>query len=503
MIDHDLSRRPGRHSEWQALAAAVIASLDPEENYWLESKSRLDWLKPHGVGTLGRAVLAFANRDPQRASATLEGRAVVIVTEVEQLDNADLENKLSAYIGGSDGPRWQPHWVSVDDRPVLVVEVDAPQIGDPPYALRQKFDDYRASQVFVREIGKTVLATQADTERLARRMLAKDTADTLDVALGFTLDQPLSTYFWDDDAVESFIAGEESHLMASLAEVEAVRARAAAAKAAREKETTAEPAREAAHSPLGSSELSAPYNLGAKLAADRESASVGLAALSKALQGQSAVLVGGLTETHEEDRSPEAFKAEVARYVTGARASMTDALATIAKRAVPIPTFWLSNLAARNYTSVEVTIWVDGDAKAEDDDYEDEVSIRRMLPSRPRKYGPWTSQTALGNLFANQGYSNFTPTLPRMDYGIASPGRREIQNGGSFRARFDPIDLRPGDTQIEVESDLVVLIPRDRVEPVVVRWEATASNVDAIQRGEFELPFSGEPIDVLAAGLAK
>lgn len=503
MIDHDLSRRPGRYSEWQALAAAVIASTDPEENYWLESKSKLDWSTPHGVGTLGRAVLAFANRDPQRASAALEGRGVVVVTDVETLDNADLENKLSVYVGGSDGPRWQPHWVSIDDKPVLVVEVDAPQSGDPPYTLRQKFDDYRASQVFVREIGKTVLATQADIARLARRMLATDAADTLDVMLGFTLEEPLMTYFWDDDAVESFVLGDEARLMASLAEVEAERAREAAAKAAREKVAAADAAREAAGSPLGLSGVGARYNLGLKSAADYESKAGTFAALSGTIQRQAAFLGGSLTETHEEDRSPEEFRAEVARYVADVRASMTDALWTVARRVVPIPTFWLTNLAARNYTAVEVTISVEGNAKAEDEDHEHEVMIRTMLPRRPRKYGPWTSQSALGSLLANQSYANYTPAFPRMDYGIASPGRREIQNGGSFRARFDPIDLRPGDAQIEVESGLVILIPRDRVEPVIVKWEATASNVDAIQQGEFELPFLGEPIDVLATGLAK
>jgi hypothetical protein len=522
MIDHDLSRRPGRHSEWQSLAAAVIASTDPEENYWLESKSRLDWSTAHGVGTLGKAVLALANRDPQRASATLEGRGVVIVTEVAQLDNADLENKLTVFIGGTDGPRWWPHWVSVDEKPILVIEVDAPQGGDPPYTLRQKFGDYRASQVFVRETGKTVLATQVDTERLARRMLAKDTADTLDVVLGVTLETPLSTYYWEEAEVESFLTGEEARLMASLARVEAERAKESAAKAAREKaareeEAEAEAATEAARKPFRGTDAASRYTLGlsasdhfaretsraAEGLARAESLASGFAEVTKLLEDRARIMTSGLTETHKEDRSPENFKGEVARYVTGARAAIPDALRTIAKRTAPFPTFWLTNLAARNYTAVEVTIWVEGEATAEDEDYEDEVKIGTMLPSCPRSYGPWTSQTALGNLFANQGYNNFSSVIPQMNYSPPSAGRREIQNGGSFRTRFDPVDLRPGDEKIEVESGLVILVPRSRVEPVIVKWEATASNVDAIQRGEFVLPFDAEPIDVLAVGLGK
>lgn len=496
MIDYDLSRRPGRPSEWLALAAAVLASTEPEENYWLEEKSRLDWEKPHGTGTLAKAILALANRDPQRASTVLEGRGVVIVTEIEPLDNADLENKLAAYVGGSDGPRWEPHWVRVDDKPVLVIEVDAPQGGDPPYTLRQKFDDYRATQVFVRETGKTVLASQADTVRLARRLLATETADTLDVVLGFTTEKPMSTYFWDDTAVEAFIAGDESRLLKSLADIETERARAAAAKAAEEKAAVDAAA---AASLSSRSAPSAMYNLGSRSRGEFDPTG-GFAAMSDAIERQARLLTGGLTETHKEDRTPEAFTAEVARYAKGAREAMPEALATIARRVVPLPTFWLTNLAERNYTAVEVTIRVAGEAEAESRDWEEEVRLRTMLPKLPRKYGPWKSTTALGGIFASQGFGNYAPVLPPMDYGVASASRREIQNGGSFRARFDPINLRPGDREMEVESDLVILVPRDRVEPVVVRWEATASNVDAIARGEFVLPFDGEPIDVLEAG---
>jgi hypothetical protein len=496
MIDYDLSRHPGRPSEWAALVAAIHASTESEENYWLELKSTLDWSKPHGVGTLARAIIGLANRDPERAAPFLGGSGVVIVGlgpgevfPIEVLDNADLDNKLSSYLG-EDGPRWRPEWIKVAGQTVLLVEVDAPRNGDPQYTLRASFGQYGISQTFVREIGKTVLASEADVRRLARRYLATDDPESLDVTLGVSLDEPLSTYFWEDDAIETFLAGEEARLLKSLADVEAERAREAAAKAAEEKA-----AREAAAArPIDY------FSTRESLMRDAYLSS-GLPEFSKRLEAQSRIFAGGLTETHEEDRTPEAFKVEVARYIKGVRAAMPEALWTVTKRIVPMPTFWLTNLAQRNYTAVEVTIWVEGEAKAESNEYDDEVKIRPMLPTRPRKYGPWTSATALGSLLASQGLSNYSSVMPPLNYGPPSAGRREIQNGGSFRARFDPINLRPGDVEVEVESDLVILVPRDRVEPVVVRWEATASNVDATARGDFVLPFEGEPIDVLKAGL--
>ena len=462
MIDFDLSHRPGRPSEWANLAAAVWASKEPEESYWLELKSELAWGSSHGVGTLARAILGMANRDPVRASSVLEGRGIVIVGlspgkvhPVEVLDAADLDNKLTAYLG-ADGPRWEPHWVKVDGESVLVIEVDAPRNGDPGYILRKAFSDYRASQMFVRDSAKTNPASQADIVRLSRRLVATDAPETLAVEVGFSLPLPLSKMRKNETAIDTFLKQEERELLESL------------------------DAFQASQGPFTFPLSGAGAVLSARNSAGR-SFSFGV-------------------EQHEEDRTPEEFRAEVSSYLEEARKSMIIALWRIAKILLPRPTFWVSNLSEKNFKEVQITINVAGKASAEDADDDRTPSVRESLPARPRPFGPYSKANEGLAALMRSNY-NFSYAAPH----VAStwvPTRRDIRNGGSFEVDLDGIDLRPGDREVEVESDLVVMIPDGRDEPVIVHWRATASNVDAIAEGEFELPFDGGSFDLLSAGLA-
>lgn len=473
MIDYDLNRRPGRPDEWQALVEAVCASPEPEENYWLELKSPLDWSTGHGVGTLARAILGLANRDRDRAAATLGGYGVVIVglakpaevQAVEVLDSADLSNKLGAYLG-KDGPRWRPEWMKVDGKSVLLVVVEPPQNGDPIYTLRATFDNYKISQTFVREIGKTEPASEDDMKRLGRRLTASESKDVLDVTVTYLPEIPLSTYHWEESAIEAFLDAERARLMKSLAEEQA-------AKEARE----------------------------AKAAADLTGLLDGAGARGLAeVLGQPGFLGAPFME-HEkqESRSPGAFTAQVSVYVDDLRAALPDALKTIAGAVVPVPVFVIDNNSNRNYTEIDVTIRVEGEAFAADADEDREVpKFRDLLPKRPRKYGPYKVRP---NLELDLGRYPDTSFLTHRAPGGAAYSRREIRNGGSFEFDFETVDLRPGRTGLVLASDLAVVIPRHRVEPVVVSWHATASNVDAEAFGEFVLPFEDHSIDVLAYAL--
>lgn len=449
MIDFDLSRRPVRPSDWAALAGAVLSSADPDEYYWLEVKTELSWSTPHGLGTLARAILGMSNRDPVRAGTFLEGTGIVLVAPstrtdfpVAVIDSADLENKLSTFLGRADGPRWQPHWVKANEDSVLIVEVDSPRNGDPGYTLRQKFDDYRASQTFVRIGTKTVIADQTEMDRLARRLTAPDVEESLAIEVGVAPDIPLSRYYWEEADTEAFLAHEEAQFLFSL-----------------ENPEQSEP----------------------------------VPGLSPAIQSliASVNLSNGLTERREEDRTEEAYRAEVTAYIEGSREAMNDALMSLAKNVLPMPIFWVSNLSKRNFKEVEVTLWVEGMVEAADATNEEELTLRALLPKRPRRFGPYTVQTALAGMFSSMSGLG-VPYIPdSLGY-----GRREIRNGGSFEIDFDALDLRPSDREVVLDSDLVILVPRDRPDPVIVHWRATASNVDAVAEGEFELLFEDEPIDL-------
>lgn len=459
LIDFDLSKRPVRPSAWEALAVAVHDSSEPEENYWLEMKSQLDWNDDRGLGALARAILGMANRDRDRAAPFLEGTGIVIVGlepgrvhPIEAIDPADLDNKLTPFLG-DDGPRWQPHWVKVTGERVLVVEIEAPRNGDPEYTLRKKFGDYRVSQTFVREMGKTELASPADIQRLARRYTRTDTKDSLTVKVGYSLDVPLCKIFSDEPDIEGFLHAEEERHLASL------------------NPTPSTPQ----VSPAGGS-------------GGMQSALAAFATLDSFTRG----------ERVEEKRTKDEFRAEVAAYIKLARSILEDALLEVAKMAVPVPRFWLSNLSDRNFKAVEVTIRVDGLARAEQAS-SSKTTLSEMLPKPPRKFGPYYSPHRFAGLV--DAANRYTPAPMMVVPNI--PSRRDIRNGGSFEVDFRRADLRPREVEVPIESSLVVLVPLRRTEPVMVHWQATASNVDAVAEGEFELPFDGEPIDLLRARMPK
>lgn len=406
----------------------------------------------------------MANRDPQEAANSLGGSGIIIVGlepgkvhGLERVDPADLESKISPYLG-MNGPRWEPRWITVEGLDVLIVELGAPQAGDPPFSLERSFANYAAGQIFVRSRGATKPATQLQIQALARRFTAIETRNQLEVEVGFTLGSPISAYYWTEAEVEAFLARERRELLSSLEGYE---------------ETPAA--------------TTAPKD--------------GWAALRDL--GATAGGAYSMTERRAETRTPEEYLKQVELYLRQARAALPDLLVDLASYLVSVPVFWISNLSTRNYRDVEISLRVDGLARAVDApyDHQDVPDVMALLPERPRPYGPYTAPSSFARALQ--------ATIPIPEYlssGSFStpyvPTRRSVENGGSFRAELDHVDLRPSQERAEVESELVVLIPAQRVEPVVVHWRATASNVDAVAEGKFVLPTDGEPLNLLAAAMS-
>jgi hypothetical protein len=456
MIPFDTSRRPSRPSEWDGFVRALVQADGKDESYSLEFKSRLDWGKSFDLGTLARAILAMANRDPQQSLASFGGSGIVCVGlepgevhGVEPLDPAVLDGKLAPYTGTSDGPGWVPRWFDLDGKHVLVIEVDAPKFGDPPYTLRQSFGDYRKSQVFVRERGSSDPASQAHLERLARRFTSGP--KTLDVEVGVKLEHPISPYFWDSNDIELFLENEKAELLLSLVLAE-------------------------------TSEGSEPNK-----------------SFGKSTSAVSAMLGDGLRDIRLENRTPDEFRRAVDSYIRELREALPEALKTQLPELIEPPTFWITNRAERNFKKVNVTVRVEGQVSAGErtpPSINEDRTVAGRLPSRPRPFGSYTALTALGETLLRAGQRPvFMPDI----YSAGLPfSRREIRNGGSFELDFDTVTLRPGANMVELESAVVIQVPRDRTEPVVVSWHATASNVDAVARGRFEVPIEGVPLDIFA-----
>jgi hypothetical protein len=205
------------------------ATATTQETDSVEWKSAVTLSEKAWQGEIATHVIGFANREPGRARRAFGGHAYLIlgaepggVVGIDLFDPADLENWIARYTGRSEGPRWEPHYTTVDGMHVLVLEIDAPQPGDPVYALRKTFADPTGATVpegtvFVRRTGKTDRALAADIDMLNRR--TAKTGSGLDLTLTWWEGPPvLRPVELTETAHESWLEDERQQLLAPLEE---------------------------------------------------------------------------------------------------------------------------------------------------------------------------------------------------------------------------------------------------------------------------------------------
>lgn len=179
LADH--STRPlSDDQSWIELVRAISAAKEVDETLWLEWKSHLDLAAKVDQFALAKEILAMANRDVRAASVYCEGWAYIVVGAseegiggIEPQASASLEQKLSRYLGtGKEAPRWHLHNVTVDDRNVLIIEVEPPKDGDRMYTLhRDSPTGARAGTVFTRIAEKSEQASPAQIVMLEDRLV--------------------------------------------------------------------------------------------------------------------------------------------------------------------------------------------------------------------------------------------------------------------------------------------------------------------------------------------
>lgn len=203
------------------------APASAQETTWLEWKSRATLNEKAWQGEIATHVIGFANREPGRARQAVGGHAYLVLgaepqnlVGVRLYDPADLESWIARYTGRSEGPRWEPHYTTVDGKSVLVIEVDAPQPGDPIFSLRKTFTDPRGETipdgtVFIRRLGRTDRPNAADYDMLNRR--AAHARSGLDLMLTWW-DQPavIRPVDLSETAQTTWLRRERERLLAPL-----------------------------------------------------------------------------------------------------------------------------------------------------------------------------------------------------------------------------------------------------------------------------------------------
>lgn len=446
-LDIDHTRRFDTPERLVALIRAVLVAHETDEKVWLEWKGPLDLSVSAGQFNLARQILGFANRMPDVAAPWAEGHAYVVVGAepggtpggMAPTDPAVLENRLRAWVGpGSQGPRWHGSYVTVDGGSVLVVEVDVPRWGDPIYPLRKEHERASAGSVLVRHAGSVEPATPADMDALSARA-GRRTTPTVAVDVGLAAGAvPLGTLEMSEEVMEEWLDARRVQLLRCV----------------QPKPPPIEPtARRTAES---------------------------FQSLVMRIEQQRSLIPNFLEEPDE--RTEEQYRAQVDRHIEACRKALAQAAAdALRKRELAPLKLRVLNLTDTNLPGLEVSVHFPGRVTA------GYGSLAKM-PDRPWPFGKPRSRSIAGI-----GIPEFARPV-RPGGGGASFQSPRIENGGSVKITYPPVDLRP---RQELELPAVHLgIAPDPAGRLVGSWSATSTAADGVAEGIVEVELEHEPLSL-------
>lgn len=481
VLNFDTSRAPLRDSDYVELVRAVASAREGDESHWLEWKSTLELGSPEGKAAVARCVTAMANRAPEVASRFCEGRGYMVIgaapgriNGVAERDPADLTNWWTPYLG-VDGPRWVPHWVALDDSTVLVIEVAAPQPGDPPFAICKETTGVRDGDVYVRRAGTSARATSRELAQLVERASARERLTGLSVSVASP--EPLRPVNFSYDSIEAWVTAVRDECLSSLP-----RADKPGDRSSRQPRRFESRPREAGDLSLAElEELEQRQTAGEGL---DEVQNAQLAEAHAHIKSAMGDLLSNLFSTEPEHRTHSQYTLEVEAHLDELRRALPAELRAGAAALLTPSTFVLTNETATNLPDVRLVVYLEAACGAVEPDEE-----QPGLPTPPRPFGPRRiDRFGIGrgiDIASIPGLSaGFVPRLAGVD----------IENGGSTTLRFRPVHLRPYD--MVALSEVVLLLPPG---DSIGTWAATSTGLDGVARGTLTLTTTGEPLEVAAA----
>ncbi|WP_331760958.1 hypothetical protein [Streptomyces anulatus] len=447
-LEFDTRRPPVRASQYLELVKAIRTASTADELDWLEWKSTLDFRPKNKADKsarahLARAIVGFANRQPDIALRNVEGHGLLVVGVdpegyhgVDELDSVELERWITPYVG--EEIDWRSTYVHVSEEahdrlPVLIVTVSPPSWGDPIYCIRKEIpppprgeseqgrdrETIREATIFVRRTGRTDRARAVDIDRLGERLLRREQALDLDLTLQTGSVIPVVV---PDDVLDRVIdAGRQGLLK---------------------------------HLPASS-----------------ESAQVTVDQMMREYFS---------SEERPDPRSRDEYLEEVDRYLEELRAATPKTLPEVAAFAAPRIELRLHNRTHTHLKDVQVRLELpDGVLALVPTEYITKP-FPSGLPQAPRPYGPTKREP----------FAGLAVSLPRAVSGLMSgapllPTRWDVEVEGTTVV-FPGEDVRVGLS--EDLAHFVAVAEEQRSGTFQVPWTATATNMDGTAQGTMSLP---------------
>ncbi|MGK3945146.1 hypothetical protein ABK046_43070 [Streptomyces caeruleatus] len=457
-LEFDTRRAPVRASHYLELVKAVRAASAADESDWLEWKSTLDFRPKNKADKsarahLARAIIGFANRQPDSALRNVEGHGFLVVGVdpkgyygVDEIDSVDLEPWINEYVG--DGIDWHPTYVHVSEEghdrlPVLIITVSPPKWGDPIFCIRKEIpppprsesgqpkdkDTIREATVFVRRHGRTDRARAADIDRLGERLLRKQQAFDLTLTVKEGAVIPVTV---PDDDLEKVIEGARAGLLRHLPPT----------------------------APVADSQ---PLDL--------------------RLQDIKLEVTTGIKP---DPRGRDGYLAEVELYLEKLRRAVPESLAEVAALTLPGVELRLRNDTRTHLKDVEVRLAMPEGVLAlvpVEDRGRNESFLRGLLEA-PRPYGPVHPRQWMASL-----PSSFRSGISPVGMPSVIPPGWDIEVEGTTVV-FPAQDVRVG---LSIDLTWFVAVTKHPLSgTLTVPWTATATNMEGAAQGTVSLPIAPE-----------
>jgi hypothetical protein len=443
-LEFDTRHAPRRAAQYLELVKAIRSASDADETDWLEWKSQLNFrpvvkADKSALAHVARAIVGFANRQPDEACRNVEGKAFFVVGVdplgyygTDEVDGVDLDQQITPLVG--EHINWWPTYVHVTEEgherlPVLVITVDPPQWGDPIACVRKQIqyppkEVIHEASIFVRRWGQTDRARAADIDRLGERLQRGQQSLDVDVTAQTGGMTPLLV---TDVEAETLTGAERERLMKPFE-----------GSSRRRNESTKQ-----ALNKLAASALQIP-----------------------------------------DGRSREEYEAEVEAYLQEYRAALTHVTSEAASFVAPRLALRLSNRLDTHLEGVQVRLILPEGISALLPQFPAHGSgkvLWRHLPDAPRVYGPRDLKGLAGSgIYPSSPWQN----LVGSGRAAAVPYSGPVISGGTvvFPAK---------DVRVRLFEDLqpIVLVREgETAGPAALSWTATATNMDGEASGRVMIP---------------
>lgn len=470
----DLSRAPRGELVAAQLVASVGETGDLAERHYLELKGPPDLSSKENKQKVAKFILGAANRMPDRAAEAFEGYGVMIVgitregiEGVPPVEMLALSQVIQPFLGAT-GPRWDIVRVPVPNslNQVIVILVDPPELGQPPFLCRSSGQGLQDGRIYYRADGETREPTSDELDQLMARGAAKPTAP---VELEVSIVGKVTPFVVDDErTLEKYLRRERQYLLDALPP------------------PTPLPAATSAMVGNAVGIASGLRGVNSEVAGFATTIAKVQASLAAA-QG-----MGRFMETEEPEKRTEAeYRKQIDEWERLFRQAWTQAVELFASMTLEPNEVTVVNQTKTFLHDVEVNLHLEGAVQAVEPEYAsgDGPDWRDLkLPPPPRRWGPtrrradWLGATNYPvNYAALSAATSYASSRPYV------PPDTSWKSGGSVDVRTDVGDLRPEETYESGDAEAILVIRGEAPSTVHGTWRATARDYNEVFTGELEV----------------